>query len=248
MWSARSILPTLLFLHLSGVAHACEPMPFEAPILPLFHEDDDIFIGTLIDYEIAPDPHGLTVNGVARLTYKVDEVLKGEFGEQVQLSWGGQIHSGLPESYIQTWESEIIGVRATDIDGFLVPFEPEGKPGMVPKPSHPPFLKEIAFLALHPCDNVGQLPATLKNIETVKNWIATGEKVPYGEIDWFDKTRINVPAREYHEPRSLRNESKEVLDQLPALPNLASWQWLLLGVLTLLLFATSFFTWKARRS
>lgn len=235
MRAILSLLPIWLFLPFGVTSHACQPIPFEEPIFPDFYEGDSVFVGTLIDFEIAKVRNGQHQFGVARLTYRVDEVLSGEFGQQVQLSWSGNNFDGIPANHIQTWDQEIIGARREDIFKVLVPLEG--------KSSSPSFFGEIPILALHPCDNVGNLPATRKNIATVKNWIETGQKVRFGEVERFGTARIEVPARPYEDPKSIEGHLEK--NDPPPMP---LQQWAFLLGLPLLLAGVSYLTWRARRS
>lgn len=130
-----------------------------------FLEADLIFVGDLTDYEIVTAKDRYFDDELAILTYRVDEVLKGEAGETIRLWWPNSTF-GLPES-MSRYGATLVGVdqgaaAEEHWTGWL----------------HYPSRNAITGLPrVHqvPCSGASILPVAPVDVATVTRWIAAGK-------------------------------------------------------------------------
>lgn len=84
-----------------------------------FSENEHIFVGRLIDYEVFERGDG-RVGKWAILTYIVDEALRGEFGSKVEVVYNGSMYGYAPQKLtvpskeiVQVFPNENAGERPT---------------------------------------------------------------------------------------------------------------------------------------
>ncbi len=150
-----------------------------------FLEADLIFVGDLTDYEIVTTKDGYFEDEMAILTYRVDEVLKGEAGETIRLWWPNSTF-GLPESKTR-YGATLVGVEQGAAaeqhwTGWL----------------HYPSRNAITGLPrVHQpgCSGASILPVAPEDVVTAKRWIAAGKADGTGLTYDGLRTVGELPAR-----------------------------------------------------
>lgn len=166
MPAARLLLRAMLAISavaVASVANAC--ITYRENGEADFLEADLIFVGDLTDYEIVTTKDGYFEDEMAILTYRVDEVLKGEAGETIRLWWPNSTF-GLPESK-RRYGATLVGVEQGAAaeqhwTGWL----------------HYPSRNAITGLPrVHQpgCSGASILPVAPEDVVTVKRWIAAGK-------------------------------------------------------------------------
>jgi hypothetical protein len=131
-----------------------------------FLEADLIFVGDLTDYEIVTAKDRYFDDELAILTYRVDEVLKGEAGETIRLWWPNSTF-GLPESMSQ------YGATLVGVDQGAAAAE-EHWTGWLHYPSRNA-ITGLPRVHQVPCSGASILPVAPVDVATVTRWIAAGK-------------------------------------------------------------------------
>lgn len=150
-----------------------------------FLEADLIFIGDLTDYNIVTVQGEFHDTELAVLTYRVDQVLKGEAGDKIRLQW--------PNSTFQLPDS------MKRIDATLVAAVPGEAPeadwtGWLRYPSTNG-LTSLPMLHQRPCTSPSIMSVAPRDVAMIERWIA-GEAADAAQLS-TDGIKIagEVPAR-----------------------------------------------------
>lgn len=150
-----------------------------------FLEADLIFIGDLTDYNIVTVQGEFHDTELAVLTYRVDQVLKGEAGDKIRLQWPNSTFE-LPDSMKR-------------IDATLVAAVPGEAPeadwtGWLRYPSINA-LTSLPMLHQRPCTSPSIMSVAPRDVAMIERWIA-GEAADAAQLS-TDSIKIvgEVPAR-----------------------------------------------------
>lgn len=166
MVAARLLFRALLAIPavaVASVANAC--ITYRENGEADFLEADLIFVGDLTDYEIVTTKDGYFEDEMAILTYRVDEVLKGEAGETIRLWWPNSTFE-LPES-MSRYGATLVGVE----QGAAAE---QHWTGWLHYPSRNA-ITGLPWVHQPGCSGASILPVAPEDVVTVKRWIAAGK-------------------------------------------------------------------------
>ncbi|WP_066532181.1 hypothetical protein [Erythrobacter sp. CCH5-A1] len=177
------MLAALALWPVASASHAC--ITYREYDETAFLEADLIFVGKLTDYEIVTAQDRYVDEELAVLTYRVDDVLKGEAGKTIRLWWPNSTFE-LPDR-MSRYDATLVAVVRSKA--------PEGDwSGWLRYPSRNA-LTALPVVHQQGCSNASIMPVGPHDLVTIERWITAGSAD--GTPLTYDGVRIGdeLPAR-----------------------------------------------------